>query len=389
MIKSTRETPRLLGLLMCLSAHWLWGCSQSPDDQQIEYEAPNSFDAMAIAEVVARAYCDAFRRCQPDIRPTYFLLHEACVGRLSATLTGDLITLNEAIEEGRILYSPRGLSKCLKGISKSTCHQIDIEAFEVHCADPFQGHLADGEDCRIDSECQGGFCPGEDGCAGRCRPLSNVGESCDLDGERQCLAGLDCDANRRCAVKAGVAFRADEGQRCDVVRCRPGYHCRSGPDRRCYANADRFVQHAAEGCPALDDTSGTQTCGADLICSYGSAQAEQSEGVCTAIPAIGQTCHPADTDPEFWCEYGAYCDGVDPQMNAYLGECRGFPRDGEPCGLHYGQPHFCWSASRCVDGHCRKLSAVHQACQAHSDCQEGRCVEQVCTLACLDTSNHQ
>ena len=361
-----------------------FGCSESDQQEAAQYQVPGSFDADEIARVVATAYCDAFRRCQPDIRPTYFLLRDTCVGRLAETLGHDLGMLVPAIEEDRIIYSPSGLGTCLSAISGSTCHEIDIEAFEVHCAAPFEGTVMQGERCHLDSECHNGFCPGEDGCLSRCRPLADVGESCEFDGERQCLAGLDCDQSRRCAPKGGLAFRASEGQRCDIVRCRPGFHCRVGGERRCDANERRFSKGAGEACPGLDDPGIEATCSADLLCAFPTAEAEATAGQCMPVPTIGQPCHPAATTPDSWCEHGSYCHGVNPEMGVYRGECLPLPMADQPCGPHYGAPQFCRTGGRCVDGICRPLAAVSNACSQHQDCLAGRCVNQVCTLACLD-----
>ena len=67
------------------------------------------------------------------------------------------------------------------------------------------------------------------------------------------------------------------------------------------------------------------------------------------------------------------------------GSCARLPDHGEPCGLHFGVPRFCRPGLRCDGDQCRQIVSAGRICGSDEGCAEGRCVDGLCTLQCIDS----
>ena len=222
------------------------GCHVEPEraaSSHSESGVPADFDPAAISAQVASAYCQAFERCESDIRLEFLRYQPYCIQSLATVLKRDLEALSAFVQDGTIAYDSDAMAACADHIRTSSCWALETENFEEVCALPLIGTRLNGSPCTEDGECETGFCPGADGCESTCQPLSRLGESCSTDGERQCQAGLDCNAEQLCVEKTELAFRAAGGERCELVRCEPGFHCARRADQTsvCRSTESRFT----------------------------------------------------------------------------------------------------------------------------------------------------
>ncbi|MBV70874.1 MAG: hypothetical protein CMH52_05940 [Myxococcales bacterium] len=374
-----KKAPIAIVFTLALSPMWA-GCSES-DTRRLP-DVPQQFAASEIAMRVAEAYCDAFRRCYPDIRTTFILYRDHCISALTESLGRGLTDIEMAVQAGRVVYVPNALARCIEAIDGSSCQQVDREDFEAACAGPIEGTIDIGQPCSIDSECNGGFCPGDNGCESRCQAFSLEGERCAIDGENQCLAGLDCDTSQICVKKQFLDLRADVNQPCDFVKCRPGLVCGSTTPRTCVPFDQVFSKSDGESCTIIEGDGANENCGLDLICVSSLDDPNSRMGGCQERPQLGSPCRPAQAAPELWCAAGLFCSGIDSDAQSLTGVCEPLPPVGSPCGSHFGRPRFCNGGAICIDGVCQPMPQSGESCAENGGCEEGHCLDEVCMLDC-------
>ena len=363
----------------------LYGCDSEVTRRSAAVNVPAQFDVDGIAQAVASAYCQGFARCKVDIQSSFILFADHCSNELASALKDDLARAQVAVDAGRIVYSANAMRDCVEAITNSSCTRLDRQDFEEVCARPLRGVVGLGSPCSLDDECEAGYCPGEDGCDNRCEPLSELGGDCSAEGERQCAAGLDCGPDDTCVSKSQVALRAGLNQPCDLVKCRPGLFCGAGTRRICVPFGQAFSAMEGDAC-SIDSSDGTiERCDAGLICSIISPDSESSRGQCVRRPGEGEACSPAAIGPEFWCRTGLYCAGLGELEVGDSGSCTALPDHGEACGLHFGAPRFCRLGLRCDGGQCKRLESAGRICDSDEACAEGRCIDGLCTLQCVDS----
>ena len=187
--------------------------------------APERFSTIELAEAMAQVLCDAYARCQLDLRPRLVFFPDICVSELTSRYVEQFRLIEPALSNMRIVYQPAQFERCLRAISTGSCEAVDHQRFEEECDGSFLGQVPLNQACTLDAECDGGYCPGADGCAHRCTEQSKQGEPCDVDGPVQCKVGLDCGFDQICQPKLVAAALADEGQLCARNRCRAGLRC--------------------------------------------------------------------------------------------------------------------------------------------------------------------
>ena len=175
----------------------LTACESKP----VKTKSPTQFDHEHIASLLAVTYCDVFVRCKPDIKPHYINHPSACLGLMKQNLIESLLPLDVPIENGLVEYDARHMDNCLLAIANSTCIAFEAQDFEGKCDPVFAGYLPADSICTVDEACADGFCEGEQGCGGTCKPLIGEGESCNPEEQSQCIPGLDCAPNRICIPK--------------------------------------------------------------------------------------------------------------------------------------------------------------------------------------------
>ena len=238
----------------------------------------------------------------------------------------------------------------------------------------------------INAECIDGYCPGDDGCTSVCSPLSDEGESCSNDGNRQCKANLDCDVTQVCRSKEQAAALSGTGQFCLRNRCRAGLRCLPSPEPVCFDYDRIYVLNEGEACPPLNAPLNSPKCKPPLRCAYASSDAIDNGGVCTAQPAVGERCQLAAIDRQTWCPVGTFCSGLDPANGVFDGTCLPHPEAGDECGEFYGFMTHCGPDHFCADGRCTPLGAPGDACERGIHCRQGICRNSVCTLECVESN---
>lgn len=352
--------------------------------QSTERPVPETFELDTIAALVAGQYCAAFRRCLPDVRPEHVLHRGVCLDQLTTRIRDQLRPVNEAVDIGRAVYEPTGLRTCLDAMAASSCRDVDIQAFESACAGIVLGLTPLGASCRVDAECANGFCPGEDGCHAVCTRLADVAEPCDIDGDVQCKAGLDCDRDDLCQPKEEIQLRAGLGQLCHVHPCESGLRCVRLPEPACVPFGLVYGQVEGETCRSSTDERPELGCAPGLVCSFPEAASVMGDGVCRSMPQVGDVCHLTIGGSNAWCAPGLFCEGLNPVDGILEGRCRHIPDTGTPCGDFFGSPRICGANERCHDGLCEEKHGSGEPCASDRECRSGRCFEGGCALNCIE-----
>ena len=366
-------------LITCLSL--LVGCRPSSTERSV----PDTFEPETIAALVAHQYCKAFRRCRPDVRPEHVLHRDVCIDQLGTQITEQLRPVREVIAEGRAVYEPSRLRICLDVMEASSCRDVDLQIFESACAGIVLGRTPIGTTFETDAECMQGFCTGEDGCPISCNRLSDVGESCAVDGDLQCKAGLDCDRDDECQRKEEIQLRGGLGQLCHVHPCESGLRCVRLPEPTCVPFGVVYGQVEGQACRSSTDERPELGCGPGLVCSFPEAASVMGDGVCRAMPREGETCHLTIGGSNAWCASGLFCEGLNPVGGDLSGQCRKIPGINTPCGDFFGSPRVCGRNERCDDGICSEKAENGETCTRDRECRRGRCREGRCALSCADT----
>ncbi|MEP6652602.1 MAG: hypothetical protein ABJA82_04550 [Myxococcales bacterium] len=277
-----------------------------------------------------RKYCNRLQACAPGLFPlsgftsvadcmSFFL--PPCKDALAAPHTGQ---------------TPALVQQCGDGITAMSCTDF-LQRVTVPACLPQGGTIPNGGSCNSDWQCVSGRCWAASVDCGTCAPVASVGEPCHVDPS---LAPL-CPQALVCAPTI-----ASGGALVCVAPVRLGGGC-------------------------------AQT----AVCPY-NAYCDPTAKVCTALPAIGQTCDPStvlDCDPT---KAASTCNGVTSRCVAVAAA-----QGGQACGTVNGTDTRCSGACALGDagvGVCHTFLARGQSCGLSdlctfdTTCMSGVCAASVC-----------
>ncbi|MCY1017586.1 hypothetical protein [Pyxidicoccus sp. MSG2] len=345
-------------------------------------------------EKAAEALCERFIRC--GLMEDAARCREQQLTHGYPSLSGLGTRYDEALESGRIHYSPEVAGQCIQLLREGSCDEAPMSLpmqdrgmeYDTRCRF-LQGQVTDGGACQWSTECRdgaycdatvtscGGVCrrgtPAEpvtafDGCApgtvltrGKCLTPGGEGTPCGgVNGEAVgvCGQGLWCDS-----YAVGTCRRVStEGGACEDFRfdqCGWSLYCRDG----------RCQKPRGEGAPCEAPSFGrfgTQECRDELFCDA----EEGGSGSCRPKLTAGAACRNA-----FECEDSMDCPGAKPQEGV-RGTCRPNPRLGEPCA-----ERFCSAGLICssTTQTCIRTVRLGEPCEDAEACHfSGTCVDGTC-----------
>ncbi|MCA9514733.1 MAG: hypothetical protein KC635_07320 [Myxococcales bacterium] len=281
-----------------------------------------------IDEEMAATFCDILASCDATSAQTETRIYAwlaaaagpaACRDYIGSIVAGDPATSREAlVAAGRITFDGAAFSRCL-ATARATC-DVSLDAVP-DCRAAFAGTVAPGGACRVDDECAGGFCDGNQGgdCDGVCKALPGIGEAC---------------PDYRCRVGSELAACLDG--LCVVV--------------------SRTTAQLGETCDVLTDAATLPTCAAGLVCGYG----DVGQNACVAPLPSGSPCTSSRLCPEGELCVDGTCAAVALAVTA-----------GAACSVDGVSAPFCNPMSRlsCIDGTCQPWGngAAGTVCPQGSD----------------------
>lgn len=322
-----------------------------------------------LEDEMARAICAAYDRCPllvGRLDDEAWLLGSStaeCVANLEMLAAFWLDVLRSrgrlAVEKGTAKYDGAAARACLDAFARASCEEISkMDALVPVCPDIFQGTVPVGGSCRINEECNGGWCDAEphEKCPGICVAWLATGEDCSGSWDRRCAPGLWCDPNLfRCTERSSAA----EGESCaGEVGCAYGLTCDEG------TSLCRPLKLVGEG----------EVCGNGALCDRGlrcfSAADKQTCKRVSVGHTEGAACWPEMYDAACDLTDGLFCD-------PYKSRCVLLPGAGEPC--LYGEVCDPWQAF-CDEatGTCREMLPSGAPCTSWRQCRSHWCNDGKC-----------
>ena len=344
---------------------------------------PEGIPLDALAPAMAQAVCANITACYKSAAD--LLIHdEDCETLFTKVLSQQTVApIQTSVEQGTLTYDPLAGAACfatlVEGTTKMPPDCSDFNAIIEDCKIAFTGLAALDGACNHRFECDKGlFCDLESGCPGTCRRFAEAGATC-LDGN-DCdpLQGLYCrkvrdpDAGTTDAGAAmtgtcseylalGAACAANDDQ------CVPGAFCIGGTCRRV---SNVFTLPEGERCY----TSGF-LCDEGLACEFGGIPF-LSDGTCVAERPSPEACTLALPGA---CTKGNYCSA---SGFSFSGTCLAAPVENQACASateqNAGLSAPCAATLACVNGLCKPMRDLGQACEAHNQCYSGACFDAVC-----------
>lgn len=254
----------------------------------------------------------------------------------------------EAIDDGRVLYDDDHAVACLDAVRNLSCEEFyDMSYVIWECETIFVGVLEDGEGCRADEECAGGWCNTRSSCPGEC--ASVIGENEPCEHYERCEVGLDC-VEGICKPYQDPAYDGDScetgfaecayGLYCDDYGtgecktlggegddCEYDYMCQ--PDKICLetgCTAVTVLNQAGDDC---DPENEGRICNvlSGLVCRMDLSEEDNPWTVCVEAALEGEVCLDLDDMVITSCDLReqTYCDFDD------TGTCLPKKADGEEC----------------------------------------------------------
>jgi len=204
-----------------------------------------------------RTYCQVAIDCEFDSFVAFFGGDvDTCLDFMETLGEGDegIDSLIESVNAGNTVYDGALARECLDAMESLSCQEVyDNESPVLACDEIFSGLLANGTDCTLDEECEGGWCDMSVACPGACADTV--------------LIGADCSAGEKCEV----------GAQCEGGQC----------------ILDPGPLQLGDDC-----TETYRDCGFELWCDW------SGNGVCENRAALGASC-----DDEDQCQHGLFCSG--------------------------------------------------------------------------------
>ena len=297
-------------------------------------------------------------RCEQQVRCGLYSDKDYCVS--VSRFDPDLST-PAALAAKKLNYDDGRGQACVDAIKNLSCDTTTSDAHVTPpaCFDMYEGKVADGAACSLDTECTSGTCDFPNNCP-----------------ELMCCVGM-CHVTSS-GGKAGAACAKD-------FDCNDGLVC--GADRTCHAPAK-------DGAP----------CGSDRECADKLACTEivGDTGTCRALPHKGEPC------PYHRCaEENLYCDDLgthscvayggpgDPcpmmtgcgpalECDATTKTCKTYPTLGMPCDSSCSGDAFCMIIAGQTEGTCMALLDNDQMCDDNQWCKSGFCEDGPVFRSCID-----
>lgn len=349
----------------CSASGYEWSGCLCKDDVPLEQ----------FGEALAKADCDLFTRCLPDLPKVAASECEWLELALTKELGPEIV---QAVQSKTLVYDSKAAGACLAKLRSAECGAslVDVCWFAG-----LRGTLAEGAACHDDVSCASGRCVTDAGsaCAGHCGKLpAPRGESCATDDD--CQNPLSCADGRCTSAKLGEACITTSGDwiNCDglLTVCREND---AGTSGTCVPYSDRFQRGPGAACDS------STLCKPGLSCVTGG----KPTGTCQPEVASGASCATAAPSQ---CPSGEFCDVGD----STSGTCRPRLALGQTCSFN---PAFgngfssdletaaggCQAGLLCIASTCRQARALGEACQDKLECvsgvcQSNHCVADTCSL---------
>lgn len=284
-------------------------------------DAPSLEDACAL---FAEQYCGWFERCLPqNIRAGY---HDVatCIESTSLRCTSEMTLVGTN-------QTPSRTQACGRALATLTCDAFPmLHLWPESCTEP-AGKLPDGAKCLVSAQCQGGACRSQGYFCGVCASHSPIGGRCLNDDD--CQSGL-CE-NSVCVPAPAL------GEPCNLSRlkCAGNTLCKVVGDVNAIGVCVKPVARGA-ACERWEFL--------DPCDFWHNDYCEVESGTCQTggiwAKPIGSPCTTQDCSPT-GCVQSASCEE---------GVCTALPRVGEPCHIGRGG---CLAPAGCVRGVCAIVTA--------------------------------
>jgi hypothetical protein len=319
----------------------------------------------------AEAACAAIGDCFGPLLDLW-MAGEDCVEHFRTALEDELPLIEDAIEDGRVVYDGRSLLGCTNELTARGCAAI-TEREHAACTATLDGTVPLGEPCTMSAECKGkAYCKTDQSCPGVCTGLEPATAACDKN--EHCKDGLLCsDDTKRCYAPSELGESCGGGIAPD---CTPGLVCVGESDESGRAGTCRTIDQAFSA--AVGESCSFETgplCSPELACAVTGLDGLTAVTECVAIAASGGDCHPGFPNP---CPVGQYCKTT--LAAPFDGTCTAAPSAGEPCarGPFGGVPSICVPDTRCENGTCQALRRAGGSCSIDDVCYSENCVDGVC-----------
>ena len=268
--------------------------------------------------------------------------------------------LADAVDAGRIAFSPAKAGDCIGALTKDTCADFLMSSDPQACVATLAGKVAAGGSCFADNDCSdtADFCSIAVGtCGGTCTAHLAMGTACDLGVNNECANGLYCDPQTlTCASTSSLPPLATLGGSCGLnltthafLPCATGLVCNTAqqicmnPTKEgsgCYSGEGMCEQftycNGAGGCIAFPMDAGFPPF------PDGGAPCAVA-GMCERYPSTaGAFCGTVSGTDAVGCLGGLYCNTAIDGGNGANGVCAPLGGAGAPC--NYGQE---CSSNRC------------------------------------------
>jgi hypothetical protein len=330
---------------------------------------------------MATAYCANINACVASA--VKLIIHdEDCQTLFTNTIQDTTVAaIQQSVARGTITYDPVKAAQCVANVPQGTPQSPPVcaspDALIENCKSALGNLAGVDQPCNQRFDCQRGLaCQVGSACPGRCRPLGQVGAACLQDGECDPTAGLYCrkggaDAG---ATDAGTAGACEPyvaiGASCtDQDQCARGGICINSI---CHHLTDLLTVAEGLGC-----YTNQLFCNPAFACEF-SGWAFLSAGVCTAPKQPLDTCKlalPSECPKDYYC--------TTPNYFNQAGQCAALPTENQPCAaaaeqqpvptLGFNISALCHAGLACVNGFCKPMRHLGEACEADAQCYSGAC----------------
>jgi hypothetical protein len=326
--------------------------------------------AKTLAKQFAQARCNAMRDCFGTLHDAAYQLfrEEDCETLVERVLLQrDFWNLDASIAAGGVAYDPAQLDACLMETTAQSC-ELDLVARPVACLNALKGRRGQDDPCYSHADCaEDTFCDVSSAtlphaCPGRCRQRRASGEPCVDTAVRAPQTARECSVGLLC-VQGKCVAAGGPGAACSLEpgsSCMTGFGCQSSVCERLTSSmkvpggGDCQIFQSGMLCASGLGCAMTVNCGA---------------GTCEATTPVN-ACR--NSYPEL-CPKGQHCpipEVAGACAATPTGACVPLPAATEAC------TGSCAGYSRCLDGECRKLSMMGEACTQDRQCYSGRCETQ-------------
>jgi len=329
-----------------------------------------------VVAVLARGTCGALEACMGPRLLRDSLDGKDCVEfRTRVYADGDLHWLEKSVSLGHVVFHASPLAACERELTALGC-SVQSRRLPPSCEAALEGTVtvtddpSQTQDCAIDHQCKGvAYCDKGmlESCPGTCAKLQANSLPCSASA--QCVDGLIC--------RGGLcAEPLSEGDGCTVRggygECPPGLVCQGATaDLQCRSIASVYTGKLGDSCDAYGEL-----CELDLVCA--SQSSATTAGLCKQPVAENAVCRRAVPNQ---CPIGQYCKDANPAvMNRAApgvdGVCSDLPAAGQSCAAATSCMPYSFCSS--TDSQCYAVQSLASTCSSSSECYGSRCEEGSC-----------